>query len=74
MWKCGSVGGTSWTDDQPGRKAATYTGQHKQKKRTHTSISRVGFERMTPVFERTKTFHAVDRAATVIGVLCFRGN
>jgi hypothetical protein len=27
----------------------------------------VGFEPMTPVFERAKTVHAIDRAATVIG-------
>jgi hypothetical protein len=26
----------------------------------------VGFEPMTPVFERAKTIHALDRAATVI--------
>jgi hypothetical protein len=28
----------------------------------------VGFETTVPVFERSKTFHAFDRAATVIGV------
>jgi hypothetical protein len=28
----------------------------------------VGFEPMIPVFERAKTFHALDRAATVIGM------
>jgi hypothetical protein len=27
----------------------------------------VGFEPTTPVFERAKTFHALDGAATVIG-------
>jgi hypothetical protein len=30
---------------------------------------RVGFEPMTPVFVRTKTVHALDRAATVIDKL-----
>jgi hypothetical protein len=30
-------------------------------------MSRVGFEPMIPVFERAKTVHALDRAATVIG-------
>jgi hypothetical protein len=30
-------------------------------------MPRVGFEHMIPVFEREKTFHALDRAATVIG-------
>jgi hypothetical protein len=28
---------------------------------------RVGFEPRIPVFERAKTVHALDRAATVIG-------
>jgi hypothetical protein len=30
-------------------------------------MPRVGFGRTIPVFERTKTIHALDRAATVIG-------
>jgi hypothetical protein len=30
---------------------------------------RVGFEPPTPVFERAKAVHALDRAATVIGKL-----
>jgi hypothetical protein len=30
-------------------------------------MSAVGFESRTPVFERAKTVHALDRAATVIG-------
>jgi hypothetical protein len=30
-------------------------------------MPRLGFEPMTPVFERTKTVHALDRAATVMG-------
>jgi hypothetical protein len=29
----------------------------------------VGFEHTTPVFERAKTVHALDRAATVIGLV-----
>jgi hypothetical protein len=32
-------------------------------------MPRVGFEPTIPVFERAKTVHALDRAATVIGVL-----
>jgi hypothetical protein len=32
-------------------------------------MPRVGFEQTTTVFERKKTVHALDRAATVIGVL-----
>jgi hypothetical protein len=30
-------------------------------------MPRVGFEPTTPVFEREKTVHALDRATTVIG-------
>jgi hypothetical protein len=30
-------------------------------------MPRVGFERTIPAFERAKTVHALDRAATVIG-------
>jgi hypothetical protein len=30
---------------------------------------RLGFERMIQVFERARTVHALDRAATVIGTL-----
>jgi hypothetical protein len=33
----------------------------------HTDMPRVGFEPKIPVFERAKTVHALDRAATVIG-------
>jgi hypothetical protein len=44
-----------------------HTGQHKQNKCTETSTPRVGFETTIPMFERTKTVHALDRAATVIG-------
>jgi hypothetical protein len=32
-------------------------------------MPRVGFEPMVPVFEREKTVHALDRAATMIGQL-----
>jgi hypothetical protein len=30
-------------------------------------MPRMGFEHTIPVFERAKTFHALDRAATVTG-------
>jgi hypothetical protein len=30
-------------------------------------MPQVGFESMTPIFEREKTFHALDPAAPVIG-------
>jgi hypothetical protein len=45
------------------RKAAIYT----QNKRTYTAMPLVEFEPTNPVFERVKTVHALDRAATVIG-------
>jgi hypothetical protein len=48
------------------------TGQHKHRINpyTHqTSMPWVGFEPTTPVFERAKTVHALDHAATVTGHL-----
>jgi hypothetical protein len=50
------------------RKAAAYTQSNTTQNRlTQTSIPRMGFEHTTPMFERAKTVHALDRAATVIG-------
>jgi hypothetical protein len=57
--------------DQPYRKAATYTGQHKQNKCRQISMPRAGFESTIPVFELAKTFYALDRAATVTGVFVY---
>jgi hypothetical protein len=45
-----------------------HTRQHKQNKRTQTSMPQVGFEPTIPVFERAKTVHALDPADTVIGI------
>jgi hypothetical protein len=45
-----------------------YLTQNKHKK---TSMPRVGFEPTISVFEKAKTFHALDRAATVIGAQTF---
>jgi hypothetical protein len=42
-----------------------------QNKRTQTSMTRVGFQPTIPVFERTKTAHALDGAATVIDSIYF---
>jgi hypothetical protein len=39
-----------------------------QNKRTETSMPQVAFEPMIPAFERAKTVHALDCAATVIGI------
>jgi hypothetical protein len=47
-----------------------YTGQHKENKRTETSMPQVEFEPTIPVFEWAKTVHALVRAATVIGKTC----
>jgi hypothetical protein len=63
-----TVGRTPWTGDQPvARPLPTHAGQHKQNKRTQTSMPRMGSEPTIPAFERPKAFHALDRAATVIG-------
>jgi hypothetical protein len=35
-------------------------------------MPRVGFEPMIPLFELSKTFHALDREATVVGNYSFR--
>jgi hypothetical protein len=35
-------------------------------------MPRLGFEPTIPVIERAKTFHVLDRAATVIGMLEFK--
>jgi hypothetical protein len=53
------------------RRVADYTAMlpHLQSKRRQTSIPLAGFEPTIPVFKRAKTFHALDRAATVTGML-----
>jgi hypothetical protein len=51
----------------PSHSRYLHTEQHKQNKRTLTSMPRVGFEPTTPVFERAKTFYALDSIATAIG-------
>jgi hypothetical protein len=63
-----TVGMIPWTGDQPvARPLPTHRTTRTQNKRTQTSMLLVGFEPMTPVFERAKTVHALDRVATVIG-------
>jgi hypothetical protein len=67
-----SVGLLGWGSAR--RKAATY---HKQNKYRQTSMPLVGFEPTIPAFERAKTFHALNRAATVISefsVVIYRGS
>jgi hypothetical protein len=59
---------THRTGDQPVARPlnADRTAQT-QNKRTQTSMPRVRFEPTIPVFERAKTFRALDLAVTVIG-------
>jgi hypothetical protein len=62
-----TVGRTPWMGDQPvARLQPTYTTQT-QNKRTQTSMPWVRLEPTIPAFERAKTVHALDRAATVVG-------
>jgi hypothetical protein len=64
------VGTIPWTGDQPiARRLSTHRTTQTQNKRTRTSMPWVGFEPTIPVFEREKTVHALDCAATVIGIL-----
>jgi hypothetical protein len=61
-------GRTPWTSDQPvAWPLPTYRVAQTQNKRTQTTMPSVRFEPTIPVFERAKTVHALDRAATVIG-------
>jgi hypothetical protein len=54
--------------DQPiARPLPTYRTTQTHNKRTQTCMPRVGFEPTMPEFEKAKTVHALDRAATVIG-------
>jgi hypothetical protein len=65
-----TIGRTPWTGDQPiARPLPTHRTTQPQNKRTQTSMPQVGFEPMIPVFERAKTVHALDRAATMIGII-----
>jgi hypothetical protein len=67
-----TVGRTPWTADQPvARPLPTHRTTKTQNELTQISISRVGFEPKTPVFERPKTVRALDRADTAIGFFSF---
>jgi hypothetical protein len=61
-----TAGRTPWMGDQH---VARHIEQHKQNKRTQTSMSRVGYELTIPVLERAKTVYDLDGAAPVIGVM-----
>jgi hypothetical protein len=62
-----TVGGLLGRGISPSQGRYLHTEQHKQNKRTQTSMPRVGFVHTTPMFERAKMVHTLDRAATVIG-------
>jgi hypothetical protein len=63
-----TVGRASWTGDKPvSRPLPAHRTAQTQNKLTQTSMPQVGFEPTSPVLERAKTVHALDRAATVIG-------
>jgi hypothetical protein len=56
--------------DQPiARPPPTHRTTQAQDKRTQTSMPRVSFEPMIPVFKRAKTVHDLDRAATLIYIM-----
>jgi hypothetical protein len=64
-----TVGRTPWTGDQPiARPLPTYRTTQTQNKRKQTFMPWVGLEPTIPAFGRTKTVHALDCAATVIGL------
>jgi hypothetical protein len=63
-----TVGKAPWKEDQSvGRPLPTNRITQTQSKHTKTSVSEVVFEPTTPVFERSKTCHALDRVATMMG-------
>jgi hypothetical protein len=58
---------TPWTGDQSiARPLPAHRTAQTQNKRTQSSMPRVGFELTIPVFERAKTVHALESAATVV--------
>jgi hypothetical protein len=65
-------GRTPWTGDQPvTRPVPTHRTAQTQNKRTQIFVPRVEFKSTITVFERAKTVHALDRAATVIDTLYY---
>jgi hypothetical protein len=63
-----TVGRAPWTGDQPvARPLPKHRTTQRENKRKQTSMPVVGFEPTIPAFERAKTVHALDCAATVIG-------
>jgi hypothetical protein len=62
-----TVGRIPWTRDRPiARSLPTHRTTQTHKKHIQTSIPSEVFELTIPSFERAKTVHAIDHAATVI--------
>jgi hypothetical protein len=69
-----TIGRTPWTGHQSvARPLPTHRTTQTQNKHTQTSMPWVGFEPTIPAFERAKTVHASDHAATVIGATKYIG-
>jgi hypothetical protein len=67
-----TVGRTPWTGNQPvARLLPIHRTTQTHNKRKQISMPRMGFEPTIPVFEHAKTVHALDRAATVVGIWSF---
>jgi hypothetical protein len=74
IWKYGSnrqLVGLLGREISPSEGRYLHRTKQTQNKRGQTSMPRVGFEPTMSVFERAKTFHASDRAATVSGTDTF---
>jgi hypothetical protein len=63
------VSRSPWTGDQPiPRTLPTHKTTERHNKRKQKSMPWVGFESITPAFERAKAFYTLDQAANVIGI------
>jgi hypothetical protein len=61
---------TPWTGNKPvARPLPAHRTAQTQNKCTQTSMPQVEFEPMIQEFERAKTYNALDRAASVIGII-----
>jgi hypothetical protein len=70
-----TVGKTPWTGDQlVARPLPTHRTAQTQNKLAQISMPWVVFEPTISAFEWAKTFHALDRAATVIGRKMYQNN
>jgi hypothetical protein len=62
---CTQSVGLLWRGISPYQGRYLHMTTQTQNKRTQTSMPRLGYEPTIPVFERTKTAHALDRADTL---------